>query len=130
MLDDWGVTKLAEYERKESIEEMEHADKRAARGLFLNGLPNFQAIHNLRVGETVEEILKADMALEEDAIPLLRDAVEYCDNVRDYVSRDLFNYILDNEEEHVDFLETQFDMIERMGLQNYVQLQSKAAGED
>ncbi len=98
--------------------------------LFLNGLPNFQAVHKLRVGETVEEILKADMALEEDAIPLLRDAVEYCEKVRDYVSRDLFNYILDNEEEHVDFLETQFDLIERMGLQNYVQLQSKAAGEE
>ena len=129
VLDDWGVTKLAEYERKESIEEMEHADKLAARVLFLNGLPNFQAIHNLRVGETVEEILKADMALEADALPLLRDAVEYCESVRDYVSRDLFNYILDNEEEHVDFLESQFDLIERMGLQNYVQLQSKAAGE-
>ena len=130
VLDDWGVTKLAEYERKESIEEMEHADKLAERVLFLNGLPNFQAIHNLRVGETVEEILKADMALEEDAIPLLRDAIEYCEKVRDYVSRDLFAMILDNEEEHVDFLETQFDMIEKMGLQNYVQLQSKAAGED
>ena len=130
MLKDWGVSKMAEYEYKESIEEMEHADKLAARVLFLNGLPNFQAIHNLRVGETVEEILKADMALEEDAIPLLRDAVEYCESVRDYVSRDLFNHILDNEEEHVDFLETQFDLIERMGLENYVQLQSKAAGED
>lgn len=130
VLDDWGVTKLAEYERKESIEEMEHADKLAERVLFLNGLPNFQAIHSLRVGETVEEILKADMALEEDAIPLLRDAIEYCEKVRDYVSRDLFAHILDNEEEHVDFLETQFDMIEKMGLQNYVQLQSRAAGEE
>lgn len=129
VLDDWGVTILAEYERKESIEEMEHADKLAERVLFLNGLPNFQAIHNLRVGETVEEILKADMALEEDAIPLLRDAIEYCESVRDYVSRDLFAHILDNEEDHVDFLETQFDLIERMGLQNYVQLQSKSAGE-
>ncbi len=129
VLDDWGVTKLADYERKESIEEMEHADKLAERVLFLNGLPNFQAIHNLRVGETVLEILKADMALEEDAIPLLRDAVEYCESVRDYVSRDLFNGILTNEEEHVDFLETQFDMIERMGLENYVQLQSKSVAE-
>ena len=110
VLDDWGVTRLAEYERKESIEEMEHADKLAARVLFLNGLPNFQAIHNLRVGETVEEILKADMALEEDAIPLLRDAVEYCESVRDYVSRDLFNYILDNEEEHVDKEEKHADV--------------------
>ncbi len=129
VLDDWGVTKLAEYERKESIEEMEHADKLAERILYLNGLPNFQAIHNLRVGENVEEILKADLALEGDAIPLLRDAVEYCESVRDYVSRDLFAGILSNEEEHEDFLETQFDMIKNMGLQNYVQLQSKAAGE-
>ena len=129
VLDHWGVTKLAEYERKESIEEMEHADKLAERVLFLDGLPNFQAIHNLRVGETVEEILKADMALEEDAIPLLRDAIEHCESVRDYVSRDLFAHILDNEEEHVDFLETQFEMIERMGLQNYVHLQSKPAGD-
>ena len=129
VLDDWGVTKLADYERKESIEEMEHADQLAARVLFLNGLPNFQAIHNLRVGETVLEILKADMALEEDAIPLLREAVGYCESVNDYVTRDLFNSILTNEEEHVDFLETQFDMIERMGLENYVQLQSKSVAE-
>ncbi|MEP2736942.1 MAG: bacterioferritin [Erythrobacter sp.] len=127
VLDDWGVTKLAEYERGESIEEMQHADKLAERILFLNGLPNFQAIHNLRVGETVLEILKADMAVEEDAIPLLTDAIEHCEKVRDYVSRDLFAEILSNEEEHVDFLETQFDMIERMGLENYVQLQSKPA---
>ncbi|MEE4153476.1 MAG: bacterioferritin [Erythrobacter sp.] len=129
VFDNWGMAKLAAYERKESIEEMEHADKLAARILFLDALPNFQAIHSLRVGETVEEILKADMALEHDAIPLLRDAIEHCENVRDYVSRDLFAYILDNEEEHVDFLETQFDMIARMGLQNYVQLQSAPAGE-
>lgn len=129
VLDDWGVTKLAEYERHESIDEMKHADVLAARVLFLNGLPNFQAIHNLRVGETVEEILKADLAMEEDAIPLLRDAIEHCEKVRDYVSRDLFADILESEEEHVDFLETQFDMIERMGLENYVQLQSKPAEE-
>jgi bacterioferritin len=129
VLADWGVTKLAAYERHESIEEMEHADKLAERILFLDALPNFQAIHKLKVGETVEEILRADLALEHEAIPPLREAVEYCDNVRDYVSRDLFSYILANEEEHVDFLETQFDMIERMGLQNYVQLQSHPAGE-
>ena len=129
VLDDWGVTKLAEYERHESIDEMKHADMLAERVLFLNGLPNFQAIHNLRVGETVEEILKADLAVEHDAIPLLKDAVAYCESVRDFVSRDLFANILSSEEEHVDFLETQFDMIERMGLENYVQLQSQAAGE-
>jgi bacterioferritin len=127
VLDDWGVKKLAEYERHESIDEMKHADQLAERVLFLGGLPNFQAIHKLKVGETVEEILKADLAMEEEAIPLLRDAIEHCEKVRDYVSRDLFASILDSEEEHVDFLETQFDMIERMGLENYVQLQSKPA---
>ena len=129
VLDDWGVARLAEYERHESIDEMKHADQLAERVLFLNGLPNFQAIHKLKVGETVEEILKADLAMEEEAIPLLRDAIEYCESVRDYVSRDLFASILEGEEEHVDFLETQFDMIARMGLENYVQLQSKPAPE-
>ena len=127
VLDDWGVAKLAAYERHESIDEMKHADLLAERVLFLNGLPNFQAIHKLKVGENVEEILKADLAMEEEAIPLLRDAIEHCEKVRDYVSRDLFAEILESEEEHVDFLETQFDMIERMGLENYVQLQSKPA---
>lgn len=129
VLADWGVTRLAEYERHESIDEMKHADTLAERILFLNSLPNFQAIHKLKVGETVEEILKADLALEEEAIPLLRDAIEHCENVRDYVSREIFERILESEEEHVDFLETQFDMIERMGLENYVQLQSKPAGD-
>jgi bacterioferritin len=130
VLADWGVKKLADMERHESIDEMKHADKLAERILFLNALPNFQAIHKLKVGETVEEILKADLALELEAIPLLRDAIEHSEKVRDYVSRDLFAAILESEEEHVDFLETQFDMIARMGLQNYVQLQSEAAGED
>ncbi|HTN15774.1 MAG TPA: bacterioferritin [Sphingomonadaceae bacterium] len=123
----WGVSKLAEKEREESIDEMKHADSLAERVLFLDGLPNFQAINRLKVGETVEEILKADLALEMEAIPLLRDAIEYCETVRDYVSREIFERILESEEEHVDFLETQFDMIERMGLQNYVQLNSEAA---
>ncbi|ARU15114.1 bacterioferritin [Croceicoccus marinus] len=126
----WGVRRLAEYERHESIDEMKHADVLAERVLFLDGLPNFQAIHKLKVGETVEEILRADLALEMEAIPLLRDAIEYCEKVRDYVSREIFERILESEEEHVDFLETQFEMIERMGLHNYVQLQSKPAGED
>lgn len=130
VLADWGVSKLAEYERHESIDEMKHADVLAERILFLNGLPNFQAIHKLKVGETVEEILKADLAVEMEAIPLLEDAIEYCESVRDYVSREIFERILESEEEHVDFLETQFDMIARMGLENYVQLQSKPAGED
>jgi len=127
VLDNWGVHKLAEYERHESIDEMKHADTLAERILFLDGLPNFQALHKLKVGETVEEILKADLAVEHEAIPLLKDAIEYCESVRDYVTREIFARILESEEEHVDFLEKQFDMIERMGLENYVQLQSKAA---
>jgi len=128
MLDNWGIAKLAAYERHESIDEMKHADRLAERILFLEGLPNFQALGKLRVGENVEEILKADLALEEDAIPLLREAIVHCESVRDFVSRDLFASILDSEEEHVDFLETQFEMIARMGLQNYIQLNSEAAG--
>ena len=130
VLDNWGMKKLAAYERHESIEEMEHADKLAERILFLEALPNFQAIHKLKVGETVEEILKADLALEEEAIPLLRDAIEYAESVRDYVSRDLFADILESEEHHVDELEKQFEMIQRMGIENYIQLQSKPVSDD
>ena len=130
MLDNWGVSRLAHFEREESIDEMKHADRLADRILFLEGLPNFQLLGRLRVGETVEEILKADLALEEEAIPLLKDAIEHCEKVRDYVSRDLFADILESEEHHVDELEKQFDLIERMGLQNYIQLQSKPVGDD
>ncbi|HQS98496.1 MAG TPA: bacterioferritin, partial [Novosphingobium sp.] len=113
LLANWGVKKLAEYERHESIDEMKHADLLADRILFLDGLPNFQALGRLRVGESVEEILKADLALEMDALPLLRDAIAHCEEVRDFVSRDLFAKILESEEEHVDVIEKQFDMIER-----------------
>lgn len=127
MLDNLGVSKLAEYERHESIDEMKHADKLAERIFFLDGLPNFQMLGRLRVGESVEEILKADLELEYDALPLLKDAIAHCESVRDYVSRDLFAEILESEEEHVDFLETQFDLIKQMGIQNYVQMQSEAA---
>jgi bacterioferritin len=126
----WGIKKLADYERHESIDEMKHADTLAERILFLDGLPNFQALHKLKVGETVEEILRADLAVEMEAIPLLKDAIRHCESVRDYVSREIFERILESEEEHVDFLETQFEMIERMGLPNYIQLQSEAAGSD
>jgi len=128
MLDNWGLKKLAEYERHESIDEMKHADRLADRILFLEGLPNFQALGRLRVGENIEELLRSDLALEEEAIPILKEAIAYCEGVRDFVSRDLFSDILEAEEEHVDFLETQFEMIARMGLQNYVQLNSEAAG--
>ncbi|HEX7783323.1 MAG TPA: bacterioferritin [Sphingobium sp.] len=127
MLNHWGVTKLAKFEYEESIDEMKHADKLAERILFLDGLPNFQLLGRLKIGETVEEILKADLELEYEALPPLRDAIAHCESVRDYVSRDLFQKILDSEEEHVDTLETQFEMIERMGIQNYIQLQSEAA---
>lgn len=127
MLDNWGVKKLAEYERHESIDEMKHADKLADRILMLDGLPNFQSLGRLHAGENVEEVLKADLATEHEALPLLKEAIAHCEAVRDYVSRDLFAEILGNEEEHVDFLEKQFEMIARMGLQNYVQLQSEAA---
>ena len=127
MLDNWGIKKLAEYERHESIDEMKHADMLAERILFLEGLPNFQAIGRLRIGENVEEVLKADLAVEYEAIPLLKDAIAHCESARDYVSREIFEQILANEEEHVDFLEKQFDMIANMGLQNYIQLNSQAA---
>ena len=127
MLDNWGVHKLAEYEKHESLDEMRHADTLAERILFLDGLPNFQALGKLRIGESIEEVLKCDLDLEHEAIPLLKEAIAHCEHVRDYVSREIFERILESEEEHVDFLETQFDMIERMGLQNYIQLNSKAA---
>jgi bacterioferritin len=129
LYDHWGVRKLAKFEREESIDEMKHADWLAERILFLDGLPNFQMLGRLRIGETVEEVLKADLALEMEALPLLRDAIEYSEKVRDYISRDLFRRILDSEEEHVDTLERQFEMIARMGLENYVQLQSEPAHE-
>ncbi|OJY67080.1 MAG: bacterioferritin [Sphingobium sp. 66-54] len=127
LLHHWGVKRLAKFEYGESIDEMKHADRLAERVLFLDGLPNFQALGRLRIGQSVEEILKADLELEMEALPLLRDAIAYCESIRDYVSRDLFQQILDSEEEHVDALETQFEMIERMGMQNYIQLNSEAA---
>src|ERR1700748_1849874 len=104
LLDHWGVKKLAEFERHESIDEMKHADWLSARILFLDGLPNFQLLGRLRIGETVEELLKADFALEEESIPVLREAIAHCESVQDYISRDLFKRILDNEEEHIDVL--------------------------
>jgi len=127
LLDNWGVRRLAAFERSESIDEMKHADRLAERILFLDGLPNFQLLGRLRIGETVEEVLRSDLELELEALDQLRGAVEHCESVRDYVSRDLFADILENEEQHVDALETQFEMIARMGLENYIQLQSKPA---
>lgn len=124
MLSNWGITKLAKYEYEESIDEMKHADKLADRILFLDGLPNFQLLGRLKIGETVEEILKSDLALENEAIPLLKEGIAYCESVRDFGTRDLLAYILRSEEEHVDTIEAQFDLIARMGMENYIQLQS------
>src|SRR5918997_5307455 len=129
LLDNAGVKRLAQFERSESIDEMKHADRLAVRILFLDGLPNFQLLGRLRIGETVEEVLRSDLELEIEAVEQLKGAIQHCEAVRDYVSRDLFADILENEEAHIDSLETQFEMIARMGLQNYIQLQSEAAGD-
>jgi len=127
LLENWGVNKLAEYERHESIDEMKHADKFSDRILFLDGFPNFQALGSLRIGETVEEILKADLEAELEAVKMYREGVAYCESVKDYVSRDLFAEVLSAEEGHVDFIETQFELIRQMGIQNYIQMQSESA---
>ncbi len=129
LLDNWGIKKLAEFEKSESIDEMKHADKLSERILFLDGLPNFQALGRLHIGENVEEILKGDLELELEALGQLKGAIAHCEKVKDFVSRDLFSEILESEEHHVDTLETQFEMIGRMGLQNYIQLQSEPAGD-
>ena len=129
MLDNWGVKKLAEYEKHESIDEMKHADRLAERILFLDGLPNFQALGRLRIGENVEEILNADLQAEQQGAALYREVAAHAETVRDYVTRDLAREILADEEKHIDFIETQFEMIGRMGLQNYIQLQSEPASD-
>jgi bacterioferritin len=120
MLKNWGLKELAEHEYKESIDEMRHADWLAERILFLEGLPNFQALGKLRIGETPRELLECDLALEMDGLPLLREAIAYAESIGDYVSRQLFAKILDSEEEHVDWLETQLDLIGRIGEPNYL----------
>jgi bacterioferritin len=129
LLDNQGLKKLAEFERHESIDEMKHADRLAERILFLDGLPNFQMLGRLRIGQNVEEMLRADLELELEALDQLKGAIAHCETVRDYVSRDLFADILENEEQHVDTLEQQFELIRQMGLPNYVQMQSEGAEE-
>lgn len=120
MLKNWGLKDLAEYEYKESIDEMKHADRLAERILFLDGLPNFQALGKLKIGENPREVLQCDLALEHEALPVLREAIAYCEQVGDYVSRALFAAILESEEEHIDWIETQLSLIERLGEQNYL----------
>ena len=124
MLKDWGIHKLGDKEYEESIDEMKHADQVIERTLFLEGLPNLQDLGRLRIGEDVKEILQCDLDLEMDALPDLRAAIAYCEAHKDYVSREIFDSILQSEEEHVDWLETQLHLIEKMGLENYVLAQT------
>ena len=121
MYKNWGLEKLNDKTYQESVDEMRHADMLIERVLCLNGLPNLQDLGKLRIGENVKEMLECDLALEAQAIPLLRDAIEYAESTRDYVSRDLFHSILKSEEQHFDWLETQLELIGRVGLQNYQQ---------
>ena len=124
MLKDWGISKLADKEYEESVDEMKHADQVIERILFLEGLPNLQDLGKLRIGEDVAEILQCDLDLEMDAIPDLRAGIAYCEAHKDYVTREVFDQILQSEEEHVDWLETQLGLIEKMGIENYLLGQS------
>ncbi len=127
MLRHWGVTKLGAYEYTELIDEMKHADRLIERILFLDGLPNLQDLDKLLIGESVQEVLECDLQLEQNAMPALREGIVHCENVRDFVTRDLFSDILEAEEDHVDFIETQLDLIRKIGIENFIQLQSGPA---
>jgi len=127
MYKDWGIVKLAAKEYEESIDEMKHADQLIERILFLDGLPNLQDLNKLMIGEHVQEMIESDLKIEHLAHKDLKDAIVQCESVQDYTSRELFRNILDSEEEHIDWLETQLTMISQMGIQNYIQLQSAAA---
>lgn len=121
LLNHWGLKDMAKQWRKESIEEMQHADRFTDRILFLDGFPNMQVLDPLRIGQNVKEILECDLAAEQGARALYQEAATYCHSVKDYVSRDLFESIMKDEEHHIDFLETQLDLVERIGIQLYSQ---------
>ncbi len=127
LLDDWGLTKLAKKEREESIEEMGHADKIIERIIFLGGHPNLQTLSPLRIGQDVKEVLEADLAGEMDALALYKHARDVCEQEKDYVTKNIFENLLLDEEGHADFLETQLDLLERIGVQNYQMLQAESA---
>lgn len=121
MYKNFGLTELDEYEYKESLDEMKHADQLIERILFLEGFPSMQSLGKLRIGESPKEMIEADLALEMDALPDLKEAINYCESTKDYISREVFESILESEEEHVDWLETQLELISKVGLENYLQ---------
>jgi bacterioferritin len=125
MLADWGLSQLAKKEYEESIDEMKHADRLVQRILFLGGLPNLQDLGKLMIGENMQEVLRCDLRMEQTASADLKLAIPHCEEVKDFVTRELFVDILENEEEHIDWLQTQFRLIEQMGIENYAQLQTK-----
>ena len=127
MFKDWGLTRLADHEHHESIDEMKHADELIGRILFLEGLPNLQDLGKLLIGEKAEEVLQCDLRLELEAIPVLREAITYCESVKDFITRELLEDILESEEDHVDWLETQIELIGKVGIENYLQSQMKSS---